>query len=126
MQRFSKITNMLTKENIHSLSNTEIIQSLGVQYKSYRLNANLTQKEVAEKAGVSLITLRAFETGKASNITMVNLLALLRAINNLECITEILPEIPISPYQLLKLQTKQRKRVKHGAGGALKKTSKGF
>ena len=93
---------MLTKENIHSLSNTEIIQSLGVQYKSYRLNANLTQKEVAEKAGVSLITLRAFETGKATNITMGNLLALLRAINNLECITEILPEIPISPYQLLK------------------------
>ena len=45
---------------------------------------------------------------------MGNLLALLRAINNLECITEILPEIPISPYQLLKLQTKQRKRVKHG------------
>ena len=89
---------MLTKENIHSLSNTEIIQSLGVQYKSYRLNANLTQKEVAEKAGVSLITLRAFETGKATNITMGNLLALLRAINNLECITEILPEIPISPY----------------------------
>ncbi len=105
---------MLTKENIHSLSNTEIIQSLGAQYKSYRLNANLTQKEVAEKAGVSLITLRAFETGKATNITMGNLLALLRAINNLECITEILPEIPISPYQLLKLQTKQRKRVKHG------------
>ena len=104
---------MLTKENIHSLSNTEIIQSLGVQYKSYRLNANLTQKEVAEKAGVSLITLRAFETGKATNITMGNLLALLRAINNLECITEILPEIPISPYLLARLLKKQRKRVKH-------------
>ena len=104
---------MLTKENIYSLSNTEIIQSLGVQYKSYRLNANLTQKEVAEKAGVSLITLRAFETGKATNITMGNLLALLRAINNLECITEILPEIPISPYLLARLLKKQRKRVKH-------------
>ena len=104
---------MLTKENIQSLSNTEIIQSLGAQYKSYRLNANLTQKEVAEKAGVSLITLRAFETGKATNITMGNLLALLRAINNLECITEILPEIPISPYLLARLLKKQRKRVKH-------------
>ena len=38
---------MLTKENIQSLSNTEIIQSLGVQYKSYRLNANLTLKKLA-------------------------------------------------------------------------------
>ena len=113
MQRFSKVISMLTKENIHSLSNTEIIQSLGAQYKSYRLNANLTQKEVSEKAGVSIITLRAFETGKATNITMGNLLALLRAINNLECITEILPEIPISPYLLARLLKKQRKRVKH-------------
>ena len=113
MQRFSKVIKMLTKENIQSLSNTEIIQSLGAQYRSYRLNANLTQKEVAEKAGVSLITLRAFETGKATNITMGNLLALLRAINNLECITEILPEIPISPYLLARLLKKQRKRVKH-------------
>jgi transcriptional regulator with XRE-family HTH domain len=74
----------------------------------------LTQKEVAEKAGVSLITLRAFENGKAVNITMGNLLALLRVIEQLEGITEILPEIPISPYQLLKLQSKQKKRIRHG------------
>jgi transcriptional regulator with XRE-family HTH domain len=74
----------------------------------------LTQKEVAEKSGVSLITLRAFENGKAVNITMGNLLALLRVIEQLEGITEILPEIPISPYQLLKLQSKQKKRIRHG------------
>ncbi len=105
---------MLTKDNIQGLSNAEIIQSLGAQYKTYRLCAELTQKEVAEKAGVSLITLRAFENGKAVNITMGNLLALLRVIEQLEGITEILPEIPISPYQLLKLQSKQKKRIRHG------------
>ena len=43
---------MLTKDNIQGLSNAEIIQSLGAQYKNYRLRAELTQKEVAEKAGV--------------------------------------------------------------------------
>jgi hypothetical protein len=58
--------------------------------------------------------LRAFENGKAVNITMGNLLALLRVIEQLEGITEILPEIPISPYQLLKLQSKQKKRIRHG------------
>lgn len=105
---------MITKENIYSLSNAEIIQSLGAQFKAYRLNANMTQKEVADKAGVSLITLRSFETGKATNINMNNLLSLLRVINNLDGITEVLPEIPISPYLLLKLQSKQRKRAKHG------------
>ena len=105
---------MLTKDNIQGLSNAEIIQSIGAQYKTYRLRAELTQKEVAEQAGVSLITLRAFENGKAVNITMGNLLALLRVIEQLEGITEILPEIPISPYQLLKLQSKQKKRIRHG------------
>lgn len=105
---------MLTKDNIPGLSNAEIIRSLGTQYKTYRLRAELTQKEVAEKAGVSLITLRAFENGKAVNITMGNLLALLRVIEQLDGITEILPEIPISPYQLLKLQSKQKKRIRHG------------
>jgi hypothetical protein len=45
---------------------------------------------------------------------MGNLLALLRVIEQLEGITEILPEIPISPYQLLKLQSKQKKRIRHG------------
>ena len=105
---------MLTKDNIQGLSNAEIIQSLGAQYKTYRLRVELTQKEVAEKAGVSLITLRAFENGKAVNITMGNLLALLRVIEQLEGITEILPEIPISPYQLLKLHSKQKKRIRHG------------
>ena len=109
-----RIGNMITKENIYSLSNAEIIQSLGAQFKAYRLNANMTQKEVADKAGVSLITLRSFETGKATNINMNNLLSLLRVINNLDGITEVLPEIPISPYLLLKLQSKQRKRAKHG------------
>lgn len=105
---------MLTKDTIQALSNAEIIQSLGKQYKKYRLSAELTQKEVAEKAGVSLITLRAFENGKALNITMGNLLALLRVLQQLDGIAEILPEIPISPYQLLKLQSKQKKRIRHG------------
>lgn len=105
---------MITKENIYSLSNSEIIQSLGMQYKTYRLSMNMTQKEVAEKAGVSLITLRSFETGKATNITMSNLLALLRVIDHLGSIVDILPDIPISPYQLQKLHAKQKKRVRHG------------
>ena len=105
---------MMTKETIYGLSNAEIIQSLGSQFRTYRLNANLTQKEVAEKAGVSVITIRTFETGKSTNITMTNLLALLRAIDSLEGVTDMLPEIPISPYQLLRLQSKQRKRVRHG------------
>lgn len=41
---------MLDKENILALSNTTIVQNLGFQFRTYRLNAQLTQKEVAQRA----------------------------------------------------------------------------
>ena len=50
------------------MANPEIIVELGRRFKEYRLTYRLTQKEAAEKAGVSLITLRQFENGKAYNI----------------------------------------------------------
>ena len=40
------------------MANPEIIVELGRRFKEYRLTYRLTQKEAAEKAGVSLITLR--------------------------------------------------------------------
>lgn len=105
---------MITVNNIIEHSNAEIIQLLGRHFKKYRLSVRMTQKEVAEQAGVSVLMLRNFETGKATNITMGNFLALLRAIGELKSISSILPEIPISPYLLQKLQQKQPKRIRHG------------
>ena len=104
---------MLTKDNIVGLSNAELIQALGSMFKTYRLQARLTQKEAADHAGVSLITLRNFETGKATNITMSNFLSLLRVIDNLAPISELLPVLPISPYVLEQLTSNQPKRVRH-------------
>lgn len=54
------------------MSNPEIIAELGRRFKEYRLAGKLTQKEAAEQAGVSLVTLRQFENGNACNINMGN------------------------------------------------------
>lgn len=88
---------MLNKENISGVSNAAIVQTLGMQFRTYRLRAQLTQKEVSERAGVSLLTLRAFEQGKATNLTMGNFLSLLRVLDQLAPIADILPDMPISP-----------------------------
>lgn len=96
-----------------AMSNPEIIMELGRRFKEYRLANRLTQKEVAERANVSLITLRQFENGKAYNINMSNFLALLRVVNNLEQINELLPEIPVSAYVMEKIVNKKIKRVRH-------------
>ena len=75
---------MTTNHITQAMANPEIIVELGRRFKEYRLTYRLTQKEAAEKAGVSLITLRQFENGKAYNINMGNFLALLRVVDCLE------------------------------------------
>lgn len=105
----------MTTHNITSaMSNPEIILELGRRFKEYRLSNMLTQKEAAEKAGVSLITLRQFENGKSYNINMGNFLALLRIVDCLDQVNELLPEIPLSAYAMDRLFGNKPKRIRHG------------
>ena len=97
-----------------AMANPEIIVELGRRFKEYRLTYRLTQKEAAEKAGVSLITLRQFENGKAYNINMGNFLALLRVVDCLEQMDDLMPEIPVSAYTMERIMNKKPKRIRHG------------
>ena len=45
------------------MANPEVIADLVKRFKEYRLAYGPTRQEAAEKAGVSLITLRLFEKG---------------------------------------------------------------
>jgi len=101
-------------EHIYGMSNAEIIMTIGKRFKDYRIGMQLTQKELAEKCGISLLTLRKFENGQAANITMSNFIALLREVHELDSFKDILPEIPISPYDMAKTEKKKPMRVRHG------------
>ena len=103
---------MTTNHITQAMANPEII--VGRRFKEYRLTYRLTQKEAAEKAGVSLITLRQFENGKAYNINMGNFLALLRVVDCLEQMDDLLPEIPVSAYTMEQIMNKKPKRIRHG------------
>ena len=100
--------------NIYGMSNAEIIMTLGKRFKDYRITMRLTQKEMSEKCGISLPTIRKFENGQATNITMNNFIAMLREVNETESLKNLLPEIPISPYDLEKIEKNKPKRVRHG------------
>lgn len=101
-------------DNIYGKTNPELIIELGIRFKNYRLTCRMTQKEVAEHAGVSLFTIKAFENGRALNITMGSFLAMLRAINYLEEIEKLLPELPPTPEMIEKMNKHKPKRVKNG------------
>ena len=85
-------------EDVYAYTGPEIIAKLGARYREYRRLSGLTLKEVAEKAGLSVMTIQKFESGTAKDVTMTTILRLLRVINQLENIEALLPEIPESPY----------------------------
>ena len=100
---------MTTNHITRAMANPEIIAELGRRFKEYRLTYRFTQKEAAEKAGVSLISLRQFENGKAYNINMGNFLALLRVVDCLEQMDDLLPEMPVSAYTMEQIMNKKPK-----------------
>ena len=91
----------------------EIVVMLGKRFKDYRIGMDMTQREVSDKSGVNIITIRKFENGQLHNITMSTFIELLRAVDFMQGLDDVLPEIPISPYELEKIQQGKRKRVRH-------------
>lgn len=93
---------------IKDLNDIQIIQLIGERLRQYRINLDLTQAELSKASGVSVVTLRNLETGRSTNLTLCNLLALLRYTGLIENIDYLIPEQPISPYARRKIL-----RVRH-------------
>lgn len=95
----------------------EVIKLLGARFKEYRLRSNMTQKEISEHSGITINTIHKFENGVSGNISLSTFLLLIKAIEQLDALDQIMPELPESAY-LLKRENKKIQRIRH------KKTSK--
>lgn len=85
-----------------------IATELGDRIKVARLNVNLTQKELAKKAGISLKAVTNSEKGKS---TLESFIAILVALDLTEQLNSFIPKQEVSPVQLAKLKGIQRKRA---------------
>lgn len=85
-----------------------ISEALGERLKLARLNLNLTQSEVADKAGVARKTVMNAEKGKAQLEIFVAIMMAMDLTGQLDL---FLPKPEISPLQLMKLQGKKRQRA---------------
>lgn len=85
-----------------------VAEELGERLKHARLNADLTQVQLAELAGVSRKLVLNAEKGK---VQLEAFVALMLALNLAEPLDKFLPSQTISPLQLAKLQAKQRQRA---------------
>ena len=100
-------------ENVYELNTPDICAEIGKKLKNIRINANLTQKQLSEKSGISLMTISGFESGR-SQVSLVTFIQLLRALEYMEMIEQhFMQPDPVSPRQLFKMKRKNRKIVRH-------------
>jgi len=95
-------------DELYEQSGSDIIQQLGKRYSDYRKRIGYTQKEVSVKSGLSIFTISSFENGSSTGVTVASFIKMLRAIDTLEEIEKLLPELPKSPLKLFKKQQKEK------------------
>lgn len=99
-------------EDFYEYSTPELVRLLGTRFKEYRMQCNLTQKEVAEQSGIGLTTIHKFENGTAGNLSLSTFLLLLKVVGQLHALDDLLPELPESPY-LIRKEYKKAQRIRH-------------
>ena len=85
-----------------------VCSDIGSRLKQARLNANLTQEQLADKAGLSIKLVQGAEKGRCQLTTLAAYLAGLDMLTNLDA---FIPKVEISPIQLAKLKGNERKRA---------------
>ena len=90
--------NEYTETDLYEKSDKDIIAKFGRRFRDYRTALRLTQKEVSEQSGVSVMTIVRFERGENTSIRLDNFVALMRAIQRLDLIADVIPEMPASLY----------------------------
>ncbi len=97
---------------LYSKTNLDVLSSLGQKVKEIRLEQNITQSKLAELSGVSLRRVGDVESGE--NHSVLILIQILRALRNLELLSNFFTKKQISPIEYAKLQgsikNKQRAR----------------
>ncbi|MEW6364631.1 MAG: helix-turn-helix transcriptional regulator [Acidobacteriota bacterium] len=92
-----------------AMSDKGILATLGERVSRQRLNSNMTQAMLSERAGVSRIVVQRLEGGRGC--TLESLIRILRALALLDQLDVFLPEPGLSPIQLAKLKGRARRRA---------------
>lgn len=94
------------------IQNIDILEILARRVKEYRLAARMSQRELAQKSGVSYTTISHFEQGRNPNMTLNNFISLLRCVGMERRMLELLPELPVPPLALREINKLIPKRVR--------------
>ena len=93
----------------HAMSDPALLELLGKFIQQTRLQQNKTQQQVATAAGINRSTLVQIENGGGG--TLLSLIQVLRAIEQLQLFEHFEIKQQFSPLQLAKLEQKKRQRA---------------
>ena len=82
------------------MTNEALLQYVGKQMRQMRINARLSQQQLAERAGVSRSTITQVENGKG--MKMESVIAILRVLNKLEILNNFETQALVSPLLIAK------------------------
>ena len=91
-----------------------ILTELGYRIERLRLQRNQPLASLAEAAGVGTATLQRLESGKSVNLT--TLIQVLRALNRLGDLDNIIPDAEVSPFELSGARSRPRQRASGSDG----------
>ena len=102
-----------------SMTDQAVAAEIGQRIEQMRLERNLTQQQLADAVGLSRVSYAKLVSGQGK---FINVIAVLRALDQLALVERLVPEIVPSPLQQLKMKGRQRQRAT-GSRGASKTDS---
>ena len=94
--------------DIYALTDKAILVKVGLKLKEIRIEKNISQGELAKASGLSAFSISQMENGH--NTSILSLVMVLRALNKLEILDEILKDKPISAIALSEYAKKHPKK----------------
>jgi transcriptional regulator with XRE-family HTH domain len=91
----------MSEYDLDPLSDQQILARLAERLRHERLERNITQQALADLAGVGVATLRRFEGGEG-NLSLLNLIAVLRALGLVSLLDALLRAPDVSPMASLR------------------------
>jgi transcriptional regulator with XRE-family HTH domain len=98
-------------ETPHAFSEAQQARVLGTRLAQIRIRRQMTQEELANRAGLGLRTVQRLEMGEAST-QLVGFLKVCGALGLSDRLEVLVPEQRESPIEQLRLAASQRRRVR--------------
>lgn len=94
------------------LTDEVIIEELRARCRRERLAQNITQSDLAARAGIAVNTLRRFEGDDDSSPSLETFVRVLRVLGGLDVLEQVFPERPLDP---LDPDASERRRARPAA-----------